>query len=229
MKFSENTRAILKNFSQINPSIQFKQGTLLKTITDNKSLYAEATLAEEIPRDFAIYNLPQLISVMSMFNDPNIDVNENHLYISDGQMELRYLYCDPSTIIVPPNKELKLPPKAAELTIDQNHFQQLKKAAATLGAEHCWLSIDEDGARIGVGETNSTSLQMKPLSGQVYPEVVRGARIAFTVAQLNLIAGPYNIVVYGNKDIIVAEWNNTALPLRYIVPGYHKLSSFVAA
>lgn len=229
MKFSDNTRTILKNFSQINPSLQFKQGTLLRTITDNKSLYAEATIAEEIPRDFAIYDLQQLISVLSMFNDPNIDINESHLFISDDRMELRYGYCDASTIILPPEKNVKLPEKIAELSIDQNHFQQLRKAAATLGVEHCWLSLNEKGARIGVGEGGGHTLEMKPLTGQVFSNVVKSARIAFTVAQLNLIPSGYNITVYGSPKVIAAEWTSTTLPLRYVIPGYHKLSSFEPA
>ncbi len=55
MKLSEKTLSLLKNFSTINQSILFKHGSQLRTISVMKNILAEATVAEEFPKDFGIY------------------------------------------------------------------------------------------------------------------------------------------------------------------------------
>ena len=62
MKLSKSTLDILKNFKEINQSILFKQGNSLKTISVMKNILAEATIEEELPRDFGIYDLSQFLN-----------------------------------------------------------------------------------------------------------------------------------------------------------------------
>ena len=57
MKLSDNTVQILKNFSGINQSLQFKQGNTLKTISPLKTIFVEATINENFPKEFALYDL----------------------------------------------------------------------------------------------------------------------------------------------------------------------------
>ena len=62
MKLSKSTLDILKNFKEINQSILFKQGNSLKTISVMKNILAEATIEEELPKDFGIYDLSQFLN-----------------------------------------------------------------------------------------------------------------------------------------------------------------------
>ena len=55
MKISDKTLTLLKNFSNINQSILFKQGKELRTISVMKNILAEATIEEDVPKDFGIY------------------------------------------------------------------------------------------------------------------------------------------------------------------------------
>ena len=57
MNLSEKTFNLLKNFSSINQSILFKQGNTLRTMSVMKNILAEADIEEDIPQDFAIYDL----------------------------------------------------------------------------------------------------------------------------------------------------------------------------
>ena len=66
MKLSNNTTNILKNFSQINQSILIKQGNKLKTISVMKNILAEAEIEEDFEADFAIYDLNQFLSGLSL-------------------------------------------------------------------------------------------------------------------------------------------------------------------
>ena len=56
MKLSDKTLSLLKNFSNINQSILFKEGSSLRTISVMKNILAEAKITEEIPKDFGIYD-----------------------------------------------------------------------------------------------------------------------------------------------------------------------------
>ena len=78
MKLSDNTLSLLKNFSTINQSIYFKQGTRIRTISVMKNILAEATINEELPKDFGIYDLGQFLNGLSLHNSPE-SVSYTHL------------------------------------------------------------------------------------------------------------------------------------------------------
>ena len=66
MKLSESTVNLLKNFSSINQSILFKEGTKLRTISVMKNILVEHNVTEEFPRDFGIYDLNQFLNGLSL-------------------------------------------------------------------------------------------------------------------------------------------------------------------
>ena len=67
MKLSQRTIQILRNYSSINPSVKFEAGTILKTVSPNKTMLAKATLSDTIDSDFAIYDLSRFLGTMSLF------------------------------------------------------------------------------------------------------------------------------------------------------------------
>ena len=72
MKLSDKTLSVLKNFSTINQSILFKQGSKLRTISVMKNILAEATITEELPKDFGIYDLNQFLNGLSYIKVQNL-------------------------------------------------------------------------------------------------------------------------------------------------------------
>ena len=103
MKLSESTLSLLKNFSTINQSILFKQGSRLRTISVMKNILAEATISEELPKDFGIYDLGQFLNGMGLHQSPELDFkNEGHVVIREGKMRSKYFFSDPSVIVSPP-------------------------------------------------------------------------------------------------------------------------------
>ena len=73
MNLSDSTLNLLKNFSTINQSILFKEGNNLRTISVMKNILAEATINEEIPKDFGIYDLNQFLNGLSLHQKPDLD------------------------------------------------------------------------------------------------------------------------------------------------------------
>jgi len=65
MKLSTETLSVLKNFASINSGIEFKQGNIIRTMSSGKTVLAKATLKDDFPQDFCVYDLNQFLLVHS--------------------------------------------------------------------------------------------------------------------------------------------------------------------
>ena len=109
MKISDTTYDVLKNFSSINQSLAFKAGNVIRTVSPQKNILAQAKVAESFPVDFAIYELNQFLGLASLFEDGDIDFGERNMVIKEGTAKANYTYADPSMIAAPPEKNIELP------------------------------------------------------------------------------------------------------------------------
>ena len=86
MKLSKQTLAILKNFSMINQSIVIKPGSKLETISNVKDVFADATIEEIFDKQVSIYDLNELLGVISLFEDPEISLEDSYLLLTQGKL-----------------------------------------------------------------------------------------------------------------------------------------------
>lgn len=131
MKLSQRTNEILKNFSGINNSLLFNEGSVLRTVTEGKTLIAKATVDEEFPRQFAIYDLNQFLGSVSLLEDPDFDFGENSLTAKNGSGSIRYFYADPSMITTPPEKDLNLPSVEVQFKLSAKTLKSVLQAERT--------------------------------------------------------------------------------------------------
>ena len=68
MKISEQTKEVLKNFSNINQNLLVKSGTTLTTMSTMKNIVAKAEVKESFPKEFAIYDLNEFLSALTKLN-----------------------------------------------------------------------------------------------------------------------------------------------------------------
>mgnify|MGYP003344556423 CR=1 FL=1 len=132
MKLSGKTIQILKNFSTINPSIMFNKGNVLSTISPLKTVMARVTIDENIEQDFGIFDLNRFLAVLSLFDDPELILCENYVKVSDGRKSVNFIYADPVTMILPPNKEIKVGEPYISFDFTAEVQQNVLKAAAVL-------------------------------------------------------------------------------------------------
>ena len=131
MKLSESTVNLLKNFSSINQSILFKEGNKLRSISVMKNILAEATISEEFPKDFGIYDLNQFLNGLSLHNSPELDFENNQfVVIKEGKMRSKYFFADASVIVSPPEKEITFQQRMCASNSPVNNWRKLKKAAS---------------------------------------------------------------------------------------------------
>ena len=92
MKFSNETLSVLKNFSSINPSMVFKVGNTIRTISPQKTVMACATIAETVEHQAGVYDLSRFISTLSLFENPEVVFGSDRFTIKGGKSELKYTY-----------------------------------------------------------------------------------------------------------------------------------------
>jgi len=125
---SSRTQEIIENFSSINPSILFREGNVLKTISPSKDIFAVAVIPEVIPQEFAIYDLSRFLGALSLFDNPTIAFQDKSLVIQSENRQLNYVYAAPNAIIIAPDKEMGLPETVAEFEISEKVLLDTKKA-----------------------------------------------------------------------------------------------------
>jgi hypothetical protein len=132
MKLSKETTEILKNFAAINPSLVFQAGTVQKTVSPQKTVLAKANISENFDKEFAIYDLTQFISTVSMFEDPDLKLGDDSLVITNGKAKTTLRYAKTDLIQSPPSKEINLPSTEISFTLEANALQSALRAAGVL-------------------------------------------------------------------------------------------------
>lgn len=129
MKLSENTLNVLKNFASINSGVVLNEGKVQKSISPEKSILVEATLEDEIPNQFGIYDLNQFLANLTLIKNTEITFDKDSVTIFDGEMSFNYLGCSTNLIITPPDKELALKSVDVKFTLLNSSFQNWIKRA----------------------------------------------------------------------------------------------------
>jgi len=192
MKLSARTLHLLKNFSTINPSIVLKPGGVAATISPNKTILARASISDEIPNVVAIYNLSRFISTLSLFENPDLDFGDKSVRISDGNRSVIYHYADASIIMVPPEKQIKLPSNDAECFITNKDFQNITKALSVLGLPE--IAIVGDGENISL-EAIDTKNPTADTFSIVVGQSSNVFRAIFKSENLKIMDGDYTVTI----------------------------------
>lgn len=132
MKFDNTTLQVLKNFSTINQSIVVKEGNILSSISPSRSVLAKATLKQNFPQDFAIFDLSKFLSTMSLFDDAEFEFSEKFLTIKKDKAKVKYYFAEPSMILTPPDKEIKLPSEDIVVDITEANINDVMKGLSVL-------------------------------------------------------------------------------------------------
>lgn len=158
MKFSDNTIEVLKNFSQINPSILFRSGNTLRTISPQKTVMAAAPIAETIEKTAGVYDVSRFLATLSLFDSPEVEFGENQFDIKDAKSALKYTYTAENMIVSPPDKDIQVPDIVANIDITWKDLKRVRDAAGVLGLPEVAFSSTGNGVMMAaVDSKNSTA------------------------------------------------------------------------
>lgn len=193
MKLSSRTLQILKNFSTINPSLLFKNGNVLTTMSPMKTVMARATVKETFPQTYAIFDLSRFIGVLSMFSEPDIKMEQSFLVISESNRVVNYTYADPEMIVTPPDKPIKFPENAEiSFILSSDVLSSVTKAINILHLTE--FSVSGSDSRIYVG-----AIDTKNPTGDTYMIEVgttdHNFNMIFKAENIKMISGDYHVKI----------------------------------
>jgi len=214
MKLSNDTREVLKNFSTINQNLLVKNGNVIGTMSAMKNIVSKATIPDTFNQEFAIYDLNEFLSALSLFKDPTLDFNDKAVKLNEegGGSSLNYFFSDPS-IVTAPKTEITMPSVDVEFTFTQDTFNQILKASAVLGVPDVVLKGTAGGNidLLVTDRKNDTSNDFSITVGENAPS---DFTYFFKVENLKLLGGDYKVEV-SSKGI--SHFSNVSKPVEYFI------------
>ena len=210
MKLSDKTLTLLKNFSSINQSILFKEGSSLRTISVMKNILAEATIEEELPKDFGIYDLNQFLNGLNLHNNAELDFqNDGYVVIKEGKSRSKYFFADPNVIVTPPDKDIALPSEDVCFILDTKELDKLLKAAAVYQLPDLSVVGEAGVVKLVVRDKkNDTSNDFSVIVGET-DEVFT---FNFKVENIKILPGTYEVVI---SSKLLSRFKNTGFDVVY--------------
>ena len=213
---SRKTLDVLKNFSTINSSIVFRKGSTVRTISNAENILAKFTGEEVFPVDFAIYDLSQFLSGISLFSDPQLEFdNENFVSIRGGRQSARYFFSDPEiTLKSAPEKNVKFPGSDLQFNLTGEDLIALQKASAVYSLPDLTFQSIEGHDEIKLilrDKENDTS--------NTYDITVAGSTtgtysLDLKIENIRLLPGDYTVKV---SQHLISEWTNVNTDLTYYI------------
>ena len=213
---SKKTLDVLKNFSTINSSIVFRKGSTVRTISNAENILAKFTGEEVFPTDFAIYDLSQFLSGISLFNDPQLEfTSSDFVSIRGGRQSAKYYFSDPEiTLKSAPEKNVNFPGADLQFNLTGDDLIALQKASAVYGLPDLTFQSEEglDTIKIILRDkendtSNTYDLTVGGCSTGTYSLDVK-------IDNIRLLPGDYTVKV---SKHLISEWTNTNVDLTYYV------------
>ena len=208
MKLTTETISVLKNFSTINANLMVKAGSSLSTMSAMKNIVAKADVAEEFPNDFAIYDLNEFLSQLSLFGKPDLEFDKDFVTITEEgtSKSLKYWFSDPS-VVTTPSKEISMPSTELTFNLSSDTLNEITKAAAVIGVPDMALS----GGKLMVTDKKNSTANAYETSLDV-GDVDAEYKFWFKVENLKVMPGAYDVEVSSKK---ISHFTNTKLGVQY--------------
>ena len=211
MNITQNTLSVLKNFSDINQNILVKPGNKIQTISTMKNILAEAEVSEKFESEFAIYDLPEFLRAVELFEKPALKFNGgSNVTIADAnsKQSIKYFFADKS-VIVAPTKAINMPDQYVAFTLKKNDFTRIQKAITTLNLPD--VAVVGDGKNIKLVATDKKNKSSNDYSA-VIGETDKKFNAYFKAENLKIIGDDYDIEISQQK---ISHFVNRNKPVQY--------------
>ena len=213
MNLTSDTVAILKNFSDINQNILVKPGNKLQTISTLKNILAEADITEKFDQEFAIYDLPEFLRAVDLFDKSELKFNGGaNLTIKDanGKQSIKYYFADKS-VLVAPTKTITMPDKYVTFQLKKDSFAKLMKGVTTLNLPD--IAVKGDGKDISIVATDKKTPSSNDYS-IVVGETDKTFCAYYKTENFKMIQDDYDVAISSQK---ISHFINRNNPIPTIV------------
>lgn len=208
MKLTSETISVLKNFSTINQNLLVKAGSSIATMSAMKNIVAKAEVSEEFPSDFAIYDLNEFLSALSLFEKPDLEFNNDFVIVTEEgtSKSLKYWFSDPE-VVTTPSKEISMPSTDVTFNLTSDTLSEITKAAAVVGVPDMAL---ENGKLMVTDKKNATA---NAFSTDLGIDSEAEYKFWFKVENLKIMSGSYDVEIssknishFTNNNVGVQYW-----------------------
>lgn len=145
MKLSNEMREVLNNFSKINDNLVIgAEPGVVRTVATSRNIMAKASITEDFPFKFGIYDLNEFLSCLNMFEDPTLAFEQKYVNITDGQQAIKYWFSEPENLTTS-NKEIKMPVCEVKFTLTDDQLSKIRKASSALKADQLVIKHNREG------------------------------------------------------------------------------------
>ncbi len=218
MKISSKTLSLLQSFAQISSNLLVKPGQKLATRNPVNSIQARAVVDETFPQQFAIYDLNQLLSLISVSQNPDIEFGDKSLTIrSENGGEIEYFYADES-LITAPNENAPTLEDIYTFKMTGNDIQTIIKTASIVSATMLNIVSEKGKVTLSINDPkNSTSHSYKKPLGDA--DVSFNVKMA--IDSFKVVPDEYNVrvanAVAKTGKVLVFFFEATGSDLTYLI------------
>ena len=210
MKLSNETVSVLKNFSTINQNLVIKGGNKIATMSAMKNIVAKAEVIEDFPQEFAIYDLNEFLSAISLFSKPELEFENDFVMITEEgtSTSLKYWYSDPS-VVTTPTKDITMPECEVKFNLSSDTLSTVTKAAAVIGAPD--MALESGSLKVTDKKNDTANNYALDLDVDSQSD---DYKFWFKVENLKLIQGSYDVQV-SSKNI--SHFKNSTGNVEYFI------------
>jgi hypothetical protein len=213
MKLSDNTIAVLKNFSTVNQSLQFKNGKVLRTISPLKTIFVEANVEEEFGSTFCLFDLNKLLAKISLYKEAELGFENDRLTIAttDKKKSDSIKYCSEKVIVTPPEKQITLEDPDCEFSLSKEDLEWMRRSAGISGSPN--FVFESDGATITFMATDLKDDSADQSKIEIGTSD-KTFRVAMKVENFKMMDGSYDVAV-SKKGL--ARFKNKEVDITYFI------------
>lgn len=212
---TRETIEVLGNFVQINPSIIVCAGSEIRSISNLEHILAKYKCTEVFPTEFAIYDLSEFLNVVSLFENPVLEFdNEQYVTIRSGSKYSKYYFSNPEiTLKRAPNTDVKFPGADIQFGLSESDVKGIRKASNILNLEDINIaSKDETDVRVSLIDTEDET-------NNTYEQVFQGCStgdfsVNIKMENLVVLPGDYTLSICAKG---MSEWQDNNRDLVYYI------------
>ena len=226
MNISENTMQILKNYGAINPNFIARRGNTIMTVSEAKNILSSCNIEEQFEQDMGIYDLNEFLNVLSLVDQPKLDMEEKWCTVKDatGRSKVKYFFTDPDMLTAPTDKMIENASNMSEFalsfTLDNDTLSKVKRAAGALG--HTSMKIENTNGAIALTVFDTENVTSNTFTIEVPGQVNdndlindhadSGGTWVLNINNLKIVPGDYEVKV-SNKNI--SNFIHKEKPIQY--------------
>lgn len=192
MKLSKDTLNLIKNYAAINGNLLLKPGKKLATVHIQNKIFSHATIAEDFPIEFPIYDVNEFLSVMSLFENPEIQFSEKFITLQEGNSSLKFFAGSLANMKVPPDREVNFEDVIASFDLTSALLNTVTRTSGVLKVNE--IAIVGDGSTITIVAADKKNATSNSYSTSV-GTTTSSFRVNVAVENIKMLPGDYEVSI----------------------------------